>query len=87
MSHISVLLHETVDSVLAGRNTGIYVDATFGRGGHAQLLLSKLDANAQLYAFDKDPQALAVAEQLAQQGLANSGYAETTKTALYNTYQ
>ena len=67
MSHISVLLHETVDSVLAGRNTGIYVDATFGRGGHAQLLLSKLDANAQLYAFDKDPQALAVAEQLAQQ--------------------
>ena len=67
MSHISVLLHETVDSVLAGRNTGIYVDATFGRGGHAQLLLSKLDANAQLYAFDKDPQALEVAEQLAQQ--------------------
>lgn len=65
MSHISVLLHETVDALLAGRNTGIYVDGTFGRGGHTQLLLSKLDANAKVYAFDKDPQALAVAAELA----------------------
>ncbi|AUX86017.1 16S rRNA (cytosine(1402)-N(4))-methyltransferase RsmH [Acinetobacter tandoii] len=65
MSHISVLLHETVDALLAGRNTGIYVDGTFGRGGHTRLLLSKLDANAKVYAFDKDPQALAVAAELA----------------------
>ena len=67
MSHISVLLHETVDAVLADRNTGIYVDATFGRGGHTRLLLSKLDAQARVYAFDKDPQALVVAAELAQQ--------------------
>lgn len=67
MSHISVLLHETVDAMLADRNTGIYVDATFGRGGHTRLLLSKLDAQARVYAFDKDPQALAVAAELAQQ--------------------
>ena len=67
MSHISVLLHETVDAVLADRNTGIYVDATFGRGGHTRLLLSKLDAQARVYAFDKDPQALAVAAELAEQ--------------------
>ena len=67
MSHISVLLHETVDAVLADRNTGIYVDATFGRGGHTRLLLSKLDAQARVYAFDKDPQALAVAAELGQQ--------------------
>ena len=67
MSHISVLLHETVDAVLADRNTGIYVDATFGRGGHTRLLLAKLDAQARVYAFDKDPQALAVAAELAQQ--------------------
>ncbi|MCA4778143.1 16S rRNA (cytosine(1402)-N(4))-methyltransferase RsmH [Acinetobacter towneri] len=67
MSHISVLLHETVDAVLADRNTGIYVDATFGRGGHTRLLLSKLDAQGRVYAFDKDPQALAVAAELAQQ--------------------
>lgn len=65
MSHISVLLHETVDALLAGRNTGIYVDGTFGRGGHTRLLLSKLDANSTVYAFDKDPQALAVAAELA----------------------
>ena len=67
MSHISVLLHETVDGVLAGRDTGIYVDATFGRGGHTKLLLSKLDQNARVYAFDKDPQALEVAAQLEQE--------------------
>ena len=65
MSHISVLLHETVDALLAGRNTGIYVDGTFGRGGHTRLLLSKLDENSNVYAFDKDPQALAVAAELA----------------------
>ena len=53
--------------MLADRNTGIYVDATFGRGGHTRLLLSKLDAQARVYAFDKDPQALAVAAELAQQ--------------------
>ncbi|MBJ9901468.1 16S rRNA (cytosine(1402)-N(4))-methyltransferase RsmH [Acinetobacter bereziniae] len=64
MSHISVLLHETVDALLAGRNTGIYVDGTFGRGGHTRLLLSKLDENSKVYAFDKDPQALEVAYQL-----------------------
>lgn len=67
MSHISVLLHETVDALLADRNTGIYVDATFGRGGHTRLLLAKLDTQARVYAFDKDPQALAVAAELTEQ--------------------
>lgn len=64
MSHISVLLHETVDALLADRNTGIYVDGTFGRGGHTRLLLSKLDEHSKVYAFDKDPQALEAAYQL-----------------------
>lgn len=64
MSHISVLLHETVDALLADCNTGIYVDGTFGRGGHTRLLLSKLDEHSKVYAFDKDPQALEVAYQL-----------------------
>ncbi|OTG75822.1 16S rRNA (cytosine(1402)-N(4))-methyltransferase [Acinetobacter sp. ANC 4169] len=67
MSHISVLLHETVDALLADRNTGIYVDGTFGRGGHTRLLLSKLDENARVYAFDKDPQALETAAELEQE--------------------
>ncbi len=61
MSHISVLLHETVDALLAGRSTGVYVDGTFGRGGHTRELLSKLDENARVYGFDKDPQALQTA--------------------------
>ena len=67
MSHISVLLHETVDALVADRNTGIFIDGTFGRGGHTRLLLSKLDENARVYAFDKDPQALAVAAELEQE--------------------
>lgn len=67
MSHISVLLHETVDALVADHHTGIFVDGTFGRGGHTRLLLSKLDADARVYAFDKDPQALAVAAELEQE--------------------
>jgi 16S rRNA (cytosine1402-N4)-methyltransferase len=67
MSHISVLLHETVDALLADRNTGIYIDGTFGRGGHSRLLLSKLDENARVYGFDKDPQALEAAAILEQE--------------------
>ena len=67
MSHISVLLHETVDALLADRNTGIYIDGTFGRGGHSRLLLAKLDENSRVYAFDKDPQALATGAELEQQ--------------------
>lgn len=67
MSHISVLLNETIDAVLAGRTHGIYVDATFGRGGHTKALLSRLDAKSRVIAFDKDPEALAVGAAMAQQ--------------------
>lgn len=52
MEHISVLLHETVDS-LNVKPDGIYVDGTLGRGGHAKLVLEKL-TSGHLYAFDKD---------------------------------
>ena len=64
--HITVLLHEAVDA-LAIRENGIYVDGTFGRGGHSRLILSKLGREGRLVVFDKDPQAIAVAERLAQQ--------------------
>lgn len=64
-AHLSVLLNETIDALLAGRNTGIYVDATFGRGGHTRALLGQLDANSRVYAFDKDPEAQAVGAELA----------------------
>lgn len=62
-SHETVMLHETVDAVYCG--AGIYIDGTFGRGGHSRLLLSKLDAESRLYVFDKDPLAIEAAQQLA----------------------
>ncbi|ASP37228.1 16S rRNA (cytosine(1402)-N(4))-methyltransferase [Bacterioplanes sanyensis] len=62
--HTTVLLEPTVDGCLAGEN-GVYVDGTFGRGGHSRLLLSKLSAQGRLIGFDKDPQAIATGEQLA----------------------
>ena len=65
--HRTVLLDEAVEALgLTGaRADGIYVDGTFGRGGHSRLILSQLGANARLVAFDKDLQAIATAEQIA----------------------
>jgi 16S rRNA (cytosine1402-N4)-methyltransferase len=65
--HRTVLLDEAVDALnLAGARTdGLYVDGTFGRGGHSRLILSRLGAGARLIAFDKDPQAIATAQQIA----------------------
>lgn len=61
--HITVLLHEAVDG-LALKESGIYIDATFGRGGHSRLILSKLSANGRLIAVDRDPQAIAEAQKI-----------------------
>ena len=64
-AHTTVLLHEAVDALLAheaGEQTdGVYVDATFGRGGHARLLLQRLGEQGRLIAFDRDPEAVATA--------------------------
>ena len=65
LAHVTVLLHEAVDA-LEVKPGGVYVDGTFGRGGHSRLILSKLGANGRLVVFDKDPQAIAVARQLAE---------------------
>lgn len=62
--HQTVLLNEAVVSVLGVRD-GIYVDATFGRGGHTRHLLAQLDAGARVIGFDKDPQAIAAGQVLA----------------------
>ena len=51
----------------APKAKGIYVDATFGRGGHSRLLLSQLADDAQLIVFDKDPAAISVANALAEE--------------------
>ncbi len=61
--HITVLLHEAVDA-LAVKPDGVYVDGTFGRGGHSRLLLSKLGRNGRLIAFDKDLDAISVGKQI-----------------------
>ena len=64
--HRTVLLDEAVDALnLAGtRAGGIYIDGTFGRGGHSRLILQKLGANGRLFGFDKDLQAIATAAQV-----------------------
>jgi len=49
------------------RCDGIFVDGTFGRGGHSRRILERLSAKGRLIAFDKDPQAVAVAQKLAQE--------------------
>ncbi|MDA0177524.1 MULTISPECIES: 16S rRNA (cytosine(1402)-N(4))-methyltransferase RsmH [Mesoflavibacter] len=55
--HNPVLLKETVDG-LAIKEDGIYVDVTFGGGGHSKEILSRLGENGKLYAFDQDKDAL-----------------------------
>jgi 16S rRNA (cytosine1402-N4)-methyltransferase len=56
--HNPVLLHESVDG-LAIKPDGIYVDVTFGGGGHSREILSRLGPNGKLFAFDQDEDALA----------------------------
>ncbi len=55
--HNPVLLDETV-SGLEVNPSGVYVDVTFGGGGHSREILSRLDENGKLFAFDQDPDAL-----------------------------
>lgn len=54
--HVPVLLHESIDG-LAIKSGGIYVDVTFGGGGHSKEILRRLDGKAHLYSFDQDPDA------------------------------
>jgi 16S rRNA (cytosine1402-N4)-methyltransferase len=54
--HVPIMLKETVDA-LEIKDNGIYVDATFGGGGHSKYLLSKLGPKAKLFVFDQDEDA------------------------------
>ena len=72
-THTTVLLNEAVDALFtdpdsapgdAGAARQTYVDATFGRGGHARLILSRLAAQGRLIAFDKDPDAMVEASRI-----------------------
>ena len=62
-SHVTVMLNEAVDA-LAIRPDGIYLDGTFGRGGHSRLILSRLGPQGRLLAIDRDPLAIAEARTI-----------------------
>lgn len=64
MLHRPVLLQEVIENLLSDVS-GIYVDGTFGRGGHTCALLAQLSADARVIGFDKDPEAIKVGEALA----------------------
>ena len=60
--HQSVLLREAIDA-LQLKPGGVYVDGTYGRGGHSQMILEKLSSDGRLLVVDKDPAAIANAKQ------------------------
>ena len=74
-THTTVLLNEAIEALLNKPQDlpqasaqdpvdGTYIDATFGRGGHSRLLLSRLSPHGRLIAFDKDPAAVAEAQSI-----------------------
>ncbi|MBK6323780.1 16S rRNA (cytosine(1402)-N(4))-methyltransferase RsmH [Candidatus Aalborgicola defluviihabitans] len=73
-THATVLLNEAVDALFgndsdpdSAQADGTYVDATFGRGGHSRLILSHLSPVGRLIAFDRDPEAVAQANAIADE--------------------
>ncbi|WP_420864423.1 16S rRNA (cytosine(1402)-N(4))-methyltransferase RsmH [Zooshikella ganghwensis] len=66
LRHTTVLLDEAVQQLNIVAD-GIYIDGTFGRGGHSRKILSQLGAEGKLLVIDKDPTAIAIANQLAQE--------------------
>ena len=64
--HITVLLQEAVKG-LAIKPDGVYIDGTFGRGGHSRAILERLGPNGRLIAIDRDPRAIEAGELLATQ--------------------
>ena len=61
--HTTVLLPEAVEALVT-QPDGVYVDGTFGRGGHARAVLARLGPAGRLIAFDKDPEAIAEAASI-----------------------
>ncbi|MBK4765347.1 MAG: 16S rRNA (cytosine(1402)-N(4))-methyltransferase RsmH [Pantoea sp. Brub] len=63
LKHVSVLLNEAIEYMNIKKN-GIYIDGTFGGGGHSKLILSKLSNNGKLIAIDRDPKSILIANEL-----------------------
>ncbi len=61
--HRPVLLNEASQAVAHAHN-GVFVDATFGRGGHSRKILSLISEDSRLYAFDRDPEAIEAAKAI-----------------------
>lgn len=80
--HTPVLLAEAIDG-LAIKPNGIYIDGTFGRGGHAKSILAKLSNQGRLIAIDKDPNAIAAAQAAFAQDkrltIQHGSFADITK--------
>jgi hypothetical protein len=64
IGHVPVLLEEAVDQ-LAIKSDGVYLDGTFGRGGHSAAILRQLGSGGRLFAMDRDPEAASVGLDLA----------------------
>lgn len=82
-SHISVLLDEAITG-LAIKPDGIYIDCTFGRGGHSGLILSQLSDQGRLIAIDRDPSAIEAAKKFADDPrfhIEHHGFAELENIA------
>ena len=75
--HLSVLLREAVEA-LAIQPDGVYVDATFGRGGHSREILARLGPQGRLIALDRDPAAVAAGREIkdARFSLVHAAFSE-----------
>lgn len=86
-NHKSVLLDEAVEHLVHDED-GMYMDGTFGRGGHSGLILKHLSPAGKLQAFDKDPLAIAQAQVMSAQdprlSIAQTSFANMDKVAQQN---
>ncbi len=80
LAHNTVLLNEAI-AALAIKPEGVYLDGTFGRGGHSRLILQQLGPNGRLVALDKDPAAVAAAKAISDPRfvMVHSGFARMTE--------
>ena len=62
--HHPALCDETVEKMIAPNPGGVYVDGTFGRGGHTKAMLAAMSPTGKMHAFDMDPEAIRVGKQL-----------------------